>query len=122
MLETGVFTLGVLTDQAKVDVVVPGLVSGNVLDQDNRGINVELLAESNVEGLVAGALDGGVQDTLEAKLVPSQGRDGLLEEVLRALVSGVDTADIDLLPLNGHIVGLEDGLHRLSNLSTDTVT
>lgn len=37
-------------------------------------------------------------------------------------VAGVDTRDVDLLPLNGHIVRLEDLLDRLGDLSTDTVT
>ena len=71
---------------------------------------------------MAGALDGGVQDTLQAQLVSLERGDGLLEQLLGALVSGVDTADIDLFPLNGHILGLEDGLHGFRNLSTDTVT
>lgn len=53
VLETRVFTLGVLTDNAKVDILVSGLVSGNVLNKDNRGIDVELLAQSDVEGLVS---------------------------------------------------------------------
>jgi hypothetical protein len=38
------------------------------------------------------------------------------------LVAGVYTTDINLLPLNGYIVGLEDSLDRLRNFGTDTVT
>lgn len=38
------------------------------------------------------------------------------------LVARVHTAHVDLLPLNWHIVGLEDCLDRLGNLSTNTVT
>lgn len=63
VLKSRVFTLGVLTDNAEVDVLVAGLVAGDVLDEDNRGVNVELLTESDVERLVAGALDWGVEDT-----------------------------------------------------------
>jgi hypothetical protein len=37
-------------------------------------------------------------------------------------VAGLDTRDVDLLPLYGHIVRLEDLLDRLRDLSTDTVT
>jgi hypothetical protein len=37
-------------------------------------------------------------------------------------VASLDTGDIDLLPLNGHIVCLENLLDRLGDLSTDTVT
>lgn len=63
VLEARVLALGVLTDDAEVDILVAGLVAGDVLDQDNGGVDVELLAESDVERLVTGALDGGVQDT-----------------------------------------------------------
>jgi hypothetical protein len=38
------------------------------------------------------------------------------------LAAVLHAGDIDLLPLNGNIVGLEDGLDRLGNLGTDTVT
>lgn len=53
VLQAGVLALGVLTDDGEVDVLVAGLVAGDVLDQDDRGVNVELLAEGDVEGLVA---------------------------------------------------------------------
>ena len=43
MLESRVFALGVLADDAHIDVVVPGLVPGNVLDQNDRRVNVQLL-------------------------------------------------------------------------------
>ncbi len=36
-------------------------------------------------------------------------------------VAGVNTRNIDLLPLNGHVVRLEDLLDRLGNLSADTI-
>lgn len=111
VLQTGVLTLGVLTDNAKVDVLVAGVVTGDVLDQRDRGIDIQLLTKGNVERLVARALDGSVQDTLQTELVALERSQGLLEELLGVLVTGLDTAHIDLLPLNGHVVGLEDGLH-----------
>jgi hypothetical protein len=37
-------------------------------------------------------------------------------------VARVDTRHVDLLPLNGDVVRLEDLLDRLGDLSTDTVT
>jgi hypothetical protein len=49
VLETGVFAFGVLSNNADVDVLVACLVTGNVLDEDNRGIDVELLSKSDVE-------------------------------------------------------------------------
>jgi hypothetical protein len=59
---------------------------------------------------VAGALDGSVQDTLQTELVTLEGGDGLAEELLGVLAAVLHARDIDLLPLNGHIVGLEDSL------------
>lgn len=122
VLEAGVLSLGVLTDDGKVDVLVAGLVSWDVLDQDNGRVDVELLTESDVEGLVAGALHWRVKDALKTNLVALQGSNGLAEELLGVLVTGLNTGDINLLPLDWDIVGLEDGLDRLGDLSSNTVT
>ena len=122
VLETRVFTLGVLTDDAEVDVLVACLVTRDVLEEDDGSVDVELLTEGNVEGTVAGSLDGGVQDTLETELVALQRGDGLAEELLGVDVARVNTGYVDLLPLNGNIVRLEDLLDRLGNLRTNTVT
>lgn len=122
MLQARVFTLGVLTDDAEVDVLVAGVVAGDVLDQDDGGVDIELLTQSDVEGLVAGALNGGMQDTLETQLVALERGNGLAEELLGVLVARLDTGHIDLLPLDGHIVGLEDLLDRLGHLGTNTIT
>ena len=122
VFEARVLSLGVLTDDAKVDILVARLIAGNVFDQHNRGVNIKLLTQGNVEGLVARTLNGSKKDTLQTQLVPAKGCDGFLEQFLRVLVACVHTSDVDLLPLNGHIVGFEDSLYRFSNLSTDTVT
>lgn len=37
------------------------------------------------------------------------------------LVSRLDSSDVDLLPLNGYIIGLEDSLDGFRHLSTNTV-
>lgn len=63
-----------------------------------------------------------MEDTLQTELVALKGSQRLAEKLLGVLVTGVNTANIDLLPLNGNVVGLEDGLDRLGDLSTDTVT
>jgi hypothetical protein len=60
VLETGVLTLGVLTDDAEVDVLVARFVAGDVLEQDNGCVDVELLAKSDVEGAVTRSLDRSV--------------------------------------------------------------
>lgn len=122
VLKTRVLTLGVLTDDTQVNILVAGLVAGNVLDQADAGVDVELLAHGYVEALVAGAADGSVKDTLEAELVATERGDTLTESVLSALTTILNTSDIDLLPLNGDVVGLEDGLDGLGNLGTDTVS
>lgn len=82
VLEARVLTLGVLADDAHVDALVAGLVAGDVLDQGDGGIDVELLSHGDVEGLVAGPLERGVQDALEAELVAAQGGHRLLKHVL----------------------------------------
>ena len=122
VLETGVLTLGVLTDDAQVDILVAGVVTGDVLDQGDGGVDVQLLTEGDVEGLVAGALDGSVKDTLQTELVALERSEGLAEKLLGVLVTGDNTGHVDLLPLNGNVVGLEDGLHGLGDLGTDTIT
>lgn len=121
VLETRVLTLGVLSDDAQVDVLVAGLVAGDVLDQADAGVDIELLTHGNVETLVAGSADGSVQDTLETELVALERSDRLAESILGS-AGTLETRDLDLLPLNGDVVGLEDGLDGLSNLGTDTVT
>lgn len=49
VLETRVLALGVLTDNAHVDVLVARLVARHVLDERDGGVDVELLAHGNVE-------------------------------------------------------------------------
>jgi hypothetical protein len=121
VLKTRVLTLGVLSDDAQVDVLVAGLVTGDVLDQADAGVDVELLSHGDVEALVAGSADGGVEDTLETELVALERSDRLTEGILSS-AGALETGDLDLLPLNGDVVGLEDGLDRLGNLGTDTIT
>lgn len=124
VLETRVLTLGVLTDDAQVDVAVARRVAGDVLDQGDAGVDVELLAHGDVEALVAAAVDGGVKDTLETELVALERGDGLAEGSLGTTGGAalLNTRDLDLLPLDGGVVGLEDGLDGLGNLGTDTIT
>jgi len=123
VLQAAVLALGVLTDDAEIDVLMAGLEAGDVLDEADGGVDVELLAHGNVEALVAGAADGGVQDALEAELVAPERGDGVVEGVLSAAggLAGIQTRHIDLLPCDGHVVGLEDGLDALGNLGANAV-
>ena len=63
VLQARVFTFGILTDDAQVDIFVASLVARDVLDENNGGVDVEFLTESDVERLVTRALDRGVKDT-----------------------------------------------------------
>jgi hypothetical protein len=123
VLEAAVLALGVLADDAQVDVLVARLVAGYVLDERDGGVDVELLAHGHVEALVARAANGRVQDALEAELVALQGRYALAEELLCAArrFALLYSRDVNLLPLDWDVVGLEDGLDALGNLGTDTV-
>jgi hypothetical protein len=49
VLETRVLSLSILTDNAEVNVLMPCLVTGNILDQNDRSEDIEFLTESNVE-------------------------------------------------------------------------
>lgn len=122
VFQARVFTFSVLSNDAQIDVVVAGFQAGNILDEDNGGIGVKLLSHSYVEGLVTRAFHWSVQDTFEANLVSPQRGYGLVEEVLGVLVAGLDTSDVYLLPLDRNIVSFEDGLDRLSDLGTNTIT
>ena len=59
VLDPGVFSFGVLSDQRDVDVVVGGFVAGDGLARPDVGEEVEGSAEREVEGDVAFA-DGGL--------------------------------------------------------------
>jgi hypothetical protein len=122
VLETRVLSLGVLADDAEVDVLVARFVARDVLEEDDGGVDVELLTERDVEGAVAGSLDGSVEDTLETELVALERGNRLAEELLGVDVASLNTGDVDLLPFNGNVVRLEDLLDRFGNLSTDTIT
>jgi hypothetical protein len=49
VLQTRVFTFCVFTDDAEVDILVAGFIARDVLDEDNVGVDVEFLTESDIE-------------------------------------------------------------------------
>ena len=63
--------------------------------------------------------DRGVEDSLETDLVATEGLNGLLEG---KIISRGVSRDIELLPVNRDVSGLEDGLDSRGSLLTDTVT
>lgn len=78
VLNTGVFTLGVLTNENSVDVVVGGLVASDGAARTQVGEQVESTAESQVQGDVTLA-NGG----LEKPSLVSQSRCGIYGGNLR---------------------------------------
>ena len=49
MLKTTVFTFCVFTDDTEVNVLVACFIARDVLEKDNVGVDVEFLAQSNIE-------------------------------------------------------------------------
>ena len=65
VLEARVLALRVLTDDRKVDVLVTRGEAWERLAEDDRRVNVELLAHGDVPRDVAGLRDGGEEDPCE---------------------------------------------------------
>ena len=80
------------------------------------------MTEGDVEGLVAGAFDGCVEDTFEAEFVSLQRGNGFAKEFFRVLITSVNTGDIHLFPFDWDVVGFENRLHGLCNFCTNTIT
>jgi hypothetical protein len=64
VLQPRVFTLGVFTNDGKIDVGVTSRESRQGLAEHNGGVNVELLTHSDVPGNMTGLRDGGEEDPL----------------------------------------------------------
>jgi len=119
VLNTRVFTLGVLSDQDSVDVVVRGLVASNGAAGSQVSEEVEGSAEGKVERDVALA-NGSSERTLEGNLVLLDVLNGSIRDSGLAVLD--NGGDIDRLPSNGGLGGGEDVLDRLGDLRADTVT
>lgn len=63
MFEAGIFTLSVLANDAQIDIIVPSLVAGYILDENDRSVDVKFLTERNVERLVSRSLNWRVENT-----------------------------------------------------------
>lgn len=122
MLQAGILPLGVFTDDAKINILVSCIISGDVLDQGHRRIDIQLLTQSDIEGLMTSALNRSEEDTLQSYLVSLQRSDRLLEQILRVFGAISDSGDVDLLPFDRYVIRLEDRLDGLSNLCADTIT
>jgi hypothetical protein len=119
MLNAGVFTLGVLSDQDGVDVVVWGLVASDGAAGSQVSEEVEGSSEGEVKRDVTLA-DGSSEGTLEGNLVLFNVVNGSIGDSSLAVLD--DRSDVDRLPSNGGLGGGEDVLDGLSDLRADTVT
>jgi hypothetical protein len=119
MLDSGVFTLGVLADENGVNAVVGGLVAGNRPARSQVGEEVECSSQGEVEGNMALA-DRSGEGALEGNLVPlnalncRRGDAGLAIDKHRCDVNG--------LPRDRCLGSGEDVLHSLRDLRTNTVS
>merc|ERR1712230_303967 len=119
MLDARVFTLGVLSDQDRVDVVVWRLVALDALAGSHVGEQVEGTTEGQVQGDVTLA-DWGGEGTFEGDEVAVDGFHCLGWDALLAVDE--DRRDVDGLPLDGGIGGAEDVLDGLGDLRSNTIT
>lgn len=119
VLNAGVFTLGVLTNEDDIDIVVRGLVACDRLAGTEVGEEVEGTAEGEVEGDVS-LSDGGSEGSLQCDVVAGDAVDcGVGDDRLAVLELRGDIAE---LPLDGCVGGGEDVLDRLCDFRADTVT
>jgi hypothetical protein len=100
VLNAGVFTLGVLTDQDGVDIIVGGLVASDGAAGTDVGEEVEGTTESEVQRNMS-LSDGGGEGTLQGDIVASDALNGIVGNGgLSVLQNG---SDIDGLPLDGRL-------------------
>ena len=117
VLQSGVLSLGVFTDDGKVDSVVSGGDTVQRLADDDVGVNVERLTHGDVPRVVS--VDGGVEDSLESDLVTLERLHGTLE---LGLVTVGLARDVVLLPLDGDVERGKDLLDRVGDFVTDTIS
>jgi hypothetical protein len=120
VLDAGVLSLGVLTDQDGVDIVVGCLVASDRSAWSDVGEEVEGTAESQVERDVA-LSDGCCERALERNQVLLDTLNGLVgDNGLAVLVQA--GGDVDGFPLDRDVRCRVDVLDRLRDLGTDTVS
>lgn len=119
VLDTGVLTLSVLSDEQGVDVLVRGLVAHDGLARSDVGEQVEGSSQSQVHGNVA-LTDGGGEGTLEGNLVSVDGLNGAVGD--GGLAVDQSGGDVDNLPVDGDLGGMVDVLDSLGDLGSDTVS
>ena len=115
MLEAGVFALGILPNDDDIDVIVTGGEALEIKAVDEGSVEIEVLAELDVEGVNAAA-GGGLEAALEADLVLADGVDDLGGDALHVAV------DVVFLEVDGGVHGVHDLLDGAGDEGADSVT
>lgn len=116
--KTQFFTFRVLPDRHQVDVVVPRLVPGDREARPHVGVQLQLLAERQVERPVS-LPDRRGHRTFQADPVLQDGIEILARD--HTVGARVDRrADVLLVPGDGHARGVEDGLDGVGDFRADT--
>lgn len=102
MLKASVLALGVLANDDNVDIVVASGEAGEIKTMDEGSVEIEVLAQEDIEGADASA-DGGSEATLETNLVLLDGLDDLRWD-------GVHVA-VDMV-----LFKIKRGVHRVHDL------
>jgi len=119
MFNTRVFTLGVLSDQDGVDIIIRGLVASDGSAGSQISEEVERSSESKVQRDMSLA-NGGSEGTLEGDLVLLNVLNGSIGDGSLAVLD--NGGNVDRLPSNGGLCGGEDVLDGLRDLGANTVT
>jgi hypothetical protein len=117
VLQPGVLSLGVFSDDGKVDSIVSGGDTVQGLADDDVGVNVEGLTHGDVPRVVS--IDRGVEDSLEPDLVTLERLHSPLE---LGLVAVGLARDVVLFPLDGDVERGKDLLDRVGDFGSDTVS
>eukprot|EP01137_Pigoraptor_chileana_P032186 Opistho-2@21176 len=120
MLETAVLSLGVLTNNNEIDVVVASGISRNAPALDDISKEIKFLAKDHVKALVAAAANRSGNDAFESDFVTPNGENALLERI--AVRRNISLVHFNTLKLNRHICMLEDCLHNRRELRTNTIS
>lgn len=119
VLDTRVFTFGVLSDQHGVDVLVRSWVTSDRFRWSNVGKEVECLSQSQVEGSVTFS-NGRGQWTFQGNEILVDRVNGCLWDC--SLVVDEDRGHITGLPLDRNFCSDVDLLQGLGDFHTDAVT
>lgn len=119
VLNTGIFTFSVFTNEDSINILVRGLVTFDGATRTNVGIQVEGTTEGQVERNVT-LTNGSSKRTLESNgTLTDTGNSFIRDGSLTVLDNG---GNINLFPFNRSLCGGKDFLDRTRNLGTNTIT